>query len=160
MTDLGTMSGTTYSYALSINDSGQAVGNSSIPYPDVSHAVLFSNGTVTDLGDLPGATSSWANCINNSGQAVGFSGSHAALFDINHPGTVTDLNSLVNATTGWTLEKATAINDVGQIVGVGSINGQSHAFLLTPAPVPVPSAVWLLGSGLLGLAGFKKKLKK
>jgi hypothetical protein len=28
------------------------------------------------------------------------------------------------------------------------------------SPVPVPTAVWLLGSGLLGLAGFKKKFKK
>ena len=27
----------------------------------------------------------------------------------------------------------------------------------TPAPVPVPSAVWLLGTGLLGLAGIRRK---
>ena len=27
------------------------------------------------------------------------------------------------------------------------------------APVPVPAAVWLLGTGLLGLVGFRKKLK-
>ncbi len=28
------------------------------------------------------------------------------------------------------------------------------------APVPIPGAVWLLGSGLIGLAGFRRKLKK
>jgi hypothetical protein len=28
------------------------------------------------------------------------------------------------------------------------------------APVPIPGAIWLLGSGLIGLVGFRKKLKK
>ena len=28
-----------------------------------------------------------------------------------------------------------------------------------PAPVPVPGAIWLLGSGLAGLAGLRKKIK-
>jgi hypothetical protein len=30
----------------------------------------------------------------------------------------------------------------------------------TTAPVPVPAAIWLLGSGLLGLAGLRKKIKE
>ena len=30
----------------------------------------------------------------------------------------------------------------------------------TTAPVPVPGAVWLLGSGLIGLVGFRRKFKK
>lgn len=28
------------------------------------------------------------------------------------------------------------------------------------APVPIPSAVWLLGSGLIGLVGFRRKLRR
>ena len=28
------------------------------------------------------------------------------------------------------------------------------------APVPIPSAIWLLGSGLIGLVGFRRKFKK
>jgi hypothetical protein len=28
------------------------------------------------------------------------------------------------------------------------------------APIPIPGAIWLLGSGLIGLVGFRKKLKK
>jgi probable HAF family extracellular repeat protein len=43
-----------------------------------------------------------------------------------------DLNNLIPANSGWTLEFAFAINDSGQITGRGSINGQDHAFLLTP----------------------------
>ncbi len=35
-----------------------------------------------------------------------------------------------------------------------NLDGVSSA---SPAPVPVPAAVWLLGSGLLGLLGFSKR---
>ena len=31
---------------------------------------------------------------------------------------------------------------------------------ITTAPIPIPSAVWLLGSGLIGLVGFRRKLRK
>ena len=43
-----------------------------------------------------------------------------------------DLNNLIPANSGWLLQQATAINDQGQIVGYGTLNGQSEAFLLTP----------------------------
>ena len=48
---------------------------------------------------------------------------------------------------------ATGINDNGWIVGdATNINsGLTHAFLLSPTTVPVPGAVWLFGSGLIGL---------
>lgn len=31
---------------------------------------------------------------------------------------------------------------------------------ITTAPIPIPSAIWLLGSGVIGLVGFRKKLIK
>jgi hypothetical protein len=41
-------------------------------------------------------------------------------------------------------------------------NWFSGAFAVNsaPVPVPVPAAVWLLGSGLLGLLGFRRKFSK
>jgi hypothetical protein len=35
---------------------------------------------------------------------------------------------------GWTNISASAINNLGQIVGTGIHNGQSRAFLMTPLP--------------------------
>ena len=58
-------------------------------------------------------------------------------------GTIQMLTSLIPTATGWTNLNATGINDQGQIVGQGTINGQQHAFLMTPS-VPEP-ARWRSG---------------
>ena len=58
-----------------------------------------------------------------------------------------DLNDLISLASKWTLGTATGVNDLGQIVGVGMISGVSHAFLLTPVPVPEPGTALLLCLG-------------
>jgi probable HAF family extracellular repeat protein len=115
-----------------INDSSQVVGYAQVRSGE-HHAFLYRAGRLTDLGMLPGGTQSYAYAINNLGQAVGTSDSsagaqRAVLFD---RGAVTDLNSLIPA-TGWLLTDARDINDSGQIVGTGIVDGQVRAFLLTP----------------------------
>jgi probable HAF family extracellular repeat protein len=50
------------------------------------------------------------------------------------------LNSLIGASSGWTLDAAFAVNNAGQIVGTGLLNGIEHAFLLDPAPSVLVSA--------------------
>ncbi len=51
--------------------------------------------------------------------------------------TTVDLNDLLPANSGITLESVTGINDAGQICANGTINGQEHAFRLTPV-IPGP----------------------
>jgi probable HAF family extracellular repeat protein len=68
--------------------------------------------------------------VNESGQIVGFTTS-ATLWT--STGQRYDLNTLVDA-DGWDLSTATAINDLGQIVGAGYHNGEIKSFLLTPKP--------------------------
>jgi probable HAF family extracellular repeat protein len=66
-------------------------------------------------------------------------------------GAMQDLNNLSRATdSGWILSSARAINASGQIVGFGTHNGQTAAFLLTPTAsakteVPVPGSTMPLG---------------
>ena len=45
---------------------------------------------------------------------------------------IRDLNAYVAPDSGWVLQKATGINDDGQIVGTGSHNGNTRGFLLAP----------------------------
>ena len=55
---------------------------------------------------------------------------------------------------GWSLTEATAINNVGQIVGMGwNPSGGREAYLLTPIPEPATLAVLLLG----GLALLRRR---
>ena len=69
-------------------------------------------------------------------------------------GTMTDLNSLLPPDSGWILISANAINNNGQIVGVGLHNGATHAFLVE-VPVPlrvdvVPSASATMPGAVIG----------
>ena len=140
-----------------INNSGVIVGSAETP--SARHAFSFANGSLSDLGTLGGRFSS-AFALNELGQIVGTadsaSGVHAFLYS---GGTMQDLNSLTdvptNTAAGWILVEARGINESGQIVGWGIHNNQISSFLLTP--VPVPAAIWFLGSGLVGLVGFARK---
>jgi probable HAF family extracellular repeat protein len=70
-------------------------------------------------------------------------------------GQVTDLNGLIDPAAGWTLEAAEGINASGQIVGYGIINGNTHAFLLTPGSQGTTggSSFATLSSGTLTVNG-------
>lgn len=158
MHDLGTFGGLN-SYARGINASGHVTGEAQVPGL-VSHAFLY-DGTMHDLGTIPGY-STHGLAINASGQIVGnFSigtstnADHAMLYDIVQG--MVDLNSQISPSSGWFLTNATAINDKGRIVGVGTHNGLEHAFLLTP--VPEPSSVVFAAFGLASLAavGWRRK---
>jgi hypothetical protein len=122
------------------------------------HAVLWTrSGAISDLGTLPGDTFSIASNINNCfGQVIGssgntlgsqvaggtggsgYQGNEGAIAVIGRPFIwsaktgMQDLNTRIPAGSGWVLNSVSDINVWGQIVGSGTLNGQSHGFLLTP----------------------------
>ena len=132
MFNLGTLGGLR-SFANSINDRSHIVGSSETSTGH-THAFLFAENRMLDLGTL-GGNFSEAKGINNRGHIVGTSDTadgtaHAFLY-IN--GKMIDLNDIADVQhTGWVLACANAINNSGQIVGYGVINGATHAFLLSP----------------------------
>jgi len=126
---LPTLSGSVSSEANAINDNGQVAGQAQMNNGNLG-AFLYTNGAVTDLGTL-GGNNTTALGINNSGQVVGSSNNRAFVYS---NGAMSDLNSHLDpaSSTGWTLQVANAINNKGQIVGQGTLNGKTEAFLLTP----------------------------
>lgn len=94
---------------------------------------------------LPISSLAWA--INDSGVVVGSYDYHAFVYD--PANSVRDLNNLIPAGTGWLLVEATDINDLGQIVGDGTLNGVYKSFILTPNKLTVtkPSAGELFIAG-------------
>ena len=142
MQDLGTLPGGSASSASGINDIGQVVGESNVANYLGTHAFLYSGGIMQDLGTLSGGNVSSARGINDNGQVVGDSYvpfphnvDHAFLYS---GGVMKDLNSLIDPSSGWVLNQATGINAAGQIIGDGTYNGQSLAFLLTPVNDMIP----------------------
>jgi probable HAF family extracellular repeat protein len=129
--ELGTLGGSN-SDAYAINDVGQVVGKSQTTTGDF-HA-FFWDGAMQDLGTLDGYTTSIAYGINNKGRVVGTattsSGSSHAFVRLNNG--IRDLNNLIRANSGWELIEARDINNNGRIVGYGTVNGENHAFVLTP----------------------------
>jgi len=133
MQSLGTLGGS-WSEGSAINDYGQITGLAYLPGDGAAHAFLWKNNRIKDLGTLANSGFSWGFGINNQGVVVGMN-QDSAYVDravIVNGGPMQDLNGLIDAGSGWQLNVAYAINDAGQIVGEGTIAGQTHAFLLTP----------------------------
>lgn len=128
--------GGSVSLALSVNNNGTAVGQSFLADDSAFYAVMWQKGELSNLGAVGDDVLSGANSINNWGDVVGFSitmsfTSRAFLW---RKGVITDLNTVIPANAGWVLMSAGHINDAGQIAGYGVLNGNLHAFLLTPSP--------------------------
>ncbi len=132
MQDLGTLGGA-HSFAFGVNNAGQVVGYSDTT-DGATHAFLYQNSAMQDLGTLPQGMSSYAYGVNTKGEVVGGADAangvmHAFLYK---NGRMHDLNRLISPRSGWLLQEARAINERGQIAGIGTFAGKPRAFLLTP----------------------------
>ncbi|MCB1824533.1 MAG: DUF3466 family protein [Candidatus Competibacteraceae bacterium] len=134
--------------AVAINNHNRLVGTNGESH---SHAYLydFDAGLYTDLGTLNGGLRSSAADINDADQVVGSAWLstvdtslydptlyHAFIWDEGNG--MVDLNDL-STEPGWLLTAATAINERGDIVGTGIVNGEVHGFLLSNDAPPPPA---------------------
>jgi probable HAF family extracellular repeat protein len=133
MQDLGTLGGD-FGRGYAINNEGQAVGVTSLSNGSV-RAFLWQSGMMKNLGALKGDGCSSAYAMNSNGQVIGasfacdFSTVHAVLWE---QGSIINLNRFVRPGSGITLTDPSSINDRGEIVVDGTLNGNRHAFMLVP----------------------------
>jgi uncharacterized membrane protein len=124
--------------ATGINDAGIVVGFIDVGARCGEPHVFFWDGQM-HVVDCPrdAPTYCWPRAINARGDIVGdalnakVGGSGYAF--IYRDGTYHRLDELIDA-TGWKFEYAIGINDAGQILGWGTLNGEilRRAFVLTP----------------------------
>ena len=126
------------SFVYDMNSLNQAVG--SVGSNGSEQASLWVFSALTDLGTL-GGSESRARAINDVMQIVGSANTsseieHAFLWQLD---VMIDLNDGLPPSSDWELVSARDINETEQIVGSGSIDGETHAFLLTPGGVAIPA---------------------
>jgi probable HAF family extracellular repeat protein len=155
-TDLGVPSGFQSGYATAIADGGYVAGtlNDGI---GGTMAFVWQSGGMSEVGSLTSGGDSQAYGVNSSGWVVGTSDGTAFLYD---GAAMYDLNALLAPTTSaWQLTEADAINNLGQIVGVGDIDGDQHAFLLNPVSSTPEPASFALVCAAMTLIAAKRRLR-
>jgi probable HAF family extracellular repeat protein len=155
-----------------LNDSGQVLFKASVDIGGGNYydrAVVASNGQFTQLGYLVNYGNVTPLAINSSGDVVGnaLAPGYQTLAFLNHGNSFRNLNDLLPPGSGWQLQTAEDINDAGQIVGVGILNGTWRGYIMSPvAPgdvnkdgtVDAADAVLMLQSGAGLLAGVSARL--
>lgn len=152
--DLGSLGGA-FCGANAVNLRDQVAGSAYLPNSSLFTAVEWQRGRLSALPLLPSDNVSEGQAINDQGLIVGASAAisgttrESLSATVWYGGRIVDLNTLIPADSGWQLQQALGINDADQIVGQGLINGQLHAFLMTPnwdvssalaaLPAPTPS---------------------
>ena len=137
--------GSTFSEAYSINNSRWVVGTY-LPISGSKKEDLQQNQPVRKAETLFSVASPFSE--DASQQSGGMESARTATSANNNlraflwqGGTLVDLNDIIDPNSGWVLLEAKSINNAAQITGIGLLNGQQQAFLLSPTNNKAPSAI-------------------
>lgn len=149
------------SRATAVNDLGVAVGSAwtDVEIAGEQHAVAFVDGEVRTVDGGLFTERAEAVDVNDRGWIVGNYTDHSkqprAFLSIDGQSAV-DLNTLLPQGSEWVIQRATAINELGQVVGFGTVGGVARGFVLSSMHAPVAEDVTATaaGSTLIQLDGW------
>ena len=151
---------------------------------NTSNGSAFNNNDLTVRNTYQGLDSADGHLDGVTSEAANFAASYKSIFGTNSGygglNTATTYNAKAPLTAGSSVNMylygfhTDTVN--GVLVQDGALNGYSfvtanttyegkftltndgtHSYTSNLAPVPIPGAVWLLGSGLAGLAGIRRR---
>jgi probable HAF family extracellular repeat protein len=132
--DLAPLMPNIHSLATGVNNAGQVIGVSYGTSGNDYQAFLYNAGAMQAL-TAPDSMQSYAASINNAGDVVGSIENTEQKWwgFLYQDGKMIDLNTLPGvAGSGWVLTGASKINNAGQILAAGFLNGQAKYCVLTP----------------------------
>lgn len=151
--DLGNLGGgrAPQSAAHGVNNSNVVVGETTVVGSLAYHAFRWTEAEgMVDLGTLVDGASSFANDINAAGDIVGY---HRLPNQVNHASLYTNgqwIDLQAEYFPSWRGSEATAINDQGWIIGLGTNEaGQGRGWMLL---IPEPASLILLAFGFAVVA--------
>ena len=113
-------------------------------------AVAFVDGEVRQIDQLLHTQYSEAVDVNDRGWVVGNFTAHdrsERAFLSTNLETAVDLNTLLPEDSGWVITRAAGINELGQVVGLGTFRGISRGFVLSTVHAPVAEDMDVTASG-------------
>jgi hypothetical protein len=136
---------------------GKNVGNLA-KWANIDGTVTSLNTNITSgssvLGTSAAAAGIWDPQAGNTNVAGWFGGNGP----LTYPGLLTDQRGATQALYGVTGNGGSATTKI-QVYSLGNFTLTADGALTTPtvSSVPIPAALWLFGSGLLGLAGVGRR---
>ena len=141
------------------NDNGTGIGSTLASIDDlIESAGVDFDFPINGNGDLPGGNTVNFNTTGSD---------ETALEAQNKPGSENGIDNIGNEMLGilFNLQMGKDFSDVLSELANGDLRVGIHVQGFYPdgsesfvnAPVPVPAAVWLMGTGLIGLIGFGRK---
>lgn len=108
---------------------------------------------LTDLSDVQVLSTVLDPSSSDYGNLLIYSQESAQLLEVSRTGTVLSMYSLAGITDS---AEGVTIDSNGTIY---IVDEGPNMYVLTPTPVPLPAAAWLLLSSVAGLAGFGRRKK-